>query len=95
MIGSETLFRIFTALNLNLTEKYLLRSDDRQEVTPGGINQKLPMEGSIPMRLEENPAAVRIAPIKATARQGETPAKGACPRHRLPPRLMNMLRDPE
>ena len=95
MIGSETLFRIFTALNLNLTEKYLLRSDVRQEVTPGGINQKLPMERSLPMRLGENPAVVRTAPIKATARQGETPATGACPKHRLLPRLMSMLRDPE
>ena len=95
MIGSETLFRIFTALNLNLTEKYLLRSDVRQEVTPGGINQKRPMGGSITMQLEENPAAVQVVPIKETARYGETPAREACPRHRLPPCLMNMLRDPE
>ena len=34
------------------------------------------------MRLEETLAAVRLVPIRATARQGETPATEECHRHR-------------
>ena len=47
------------------------------------------------MQLEENPAAVHPAPIRATARQGETPATEACHRHRHQPHLWSILIDPE
>ena len=47
------------------------------------------------MRLEETLAAVRLVPIRATARQGETPATEECHRHRHQHRLWAILIDPE